>query len=93
LYSVIVTNGAGTVISSNATLAVLPVPASISMSGGRVRLTWIAELGRTYQVLCSDGLTNAAWTELNNVQIISPPIGSIEDTVINPQKFYRVFEK
>lgn len=93
LYSVIVTNGAGTVTSSNAVLAVVPIPVSISMSGSRVRLTWIAELGRTYQVLCSESVTNAAWTELNNVQVIAPPIGSIEDTLINPQKFYRVFEK
>jgi hypothetical protein len=93
LYSVIVTNGAGTVTSSNAALAVVPIPVSISVSGGRVRLTWIAELGRTYQVLCADSVTNVAWTELNNVQLISPPVGSVEDTLINPQKFYRVFEK
>ena len=93
LYSVVVTNGAGTVTSSNAALAVVPIPVSISVSNARVRLTWIAEAGRTYQVLCSDGVTNAAWTELNNVQAISPPVGRIEDPITNAQRFYRVFEK
>jgi hypothetical protein len=66
---------------------------SINVFGDGVRLTWIAGGGRTYQVLCSDNLTNAVWTELNNTQVIFPPIGSVEDTMSNSLRFYRVLER
>ncbi len=70
-----------------------PIAAGINVSGERVRLTWVAAPGRSYQVLFADSLTNAPWTELIAEQVVLPPTGSVEDTLIHPQKFYRVFER
>ena len=87
LYSVIVSNAAGSVTSSNAVLSVYPTAAptlgSASNSGGQIHFSVTGVPGWKYAVLGSTTLTN--WTALQTNT--SPFVFSETDNL--PRRFYR----
>ena len=92
-YSVIVSNGLGSVPSAGAVLTVrfAPVFQTLAKTNGTLKLTWSAAVGQKYQLQYKGGLPSQTWTNLGGIITAtnttangSDPIGS------NPQRFYRV---
>jgi hypothetical protein len=93
-YSVVVTNVAGSVTSSNAMLTVIvPQPPMIQaiavQPGGSVRLTFSGQAGVPYAIDMSSNLTG--WFELTNGILTSSPADFVDDSASNETaRFYRV---
>ena len=94
-YSVVITNIAGTVTSSNALLTVStsafqPV-ATLSLSGTTVTLSWTSEAGTTYRPQYKNSLTDAIWTDIPPDITASGPISSIVTSSSGTtNRFYRI---
>jgi len=92
-YSVLVSNLAGTVISSNALLTILPAaPAEFQTYAIQPDSSMILDLngdvGATYFVESSTNLVD--WSVLTNVSLTSPTIQfSIGTTTNDPQRYFR----
>ena len=83
VYSVVVSNAAGMVTSSSATLSLL----NLNMYAG---LTIVGQVGGNYQIDYRNDLNNPNWTNLTNVVLPSSPYLFI-DTASSQysQRFYR----
>ena len=92
-YSVLVSNLAGTVVSSNALLTILPAaPAEMQVSAiqsdGSLELTLGGDAGATYVVETSTNLAN--WEALFNVSLTGPTIQfSVGSTTNEVQRYFR----
>ncbi len=83
VYSVVVSNAAGTVISANATLSLL----SLNMYAG---LTIVGAVGGNYQIDYRNDLNNTNWLNLTNVVLPSSPYLFIDPaSPQHPTRFYR----
>jgi hypothetical protein len=93
-YSAVVSNALGSVVSSNATVEVLPNPVVIGPSGIAANgfvLTFIPEKGWTNEVQASTNLIQ--WTSLTNIwPSDSTRVVYRDGSATNyPSRFYRVF--
>ena len=94
-YSVFVTNIAGTVLSSNASLSIIlprPMIQSIAITGtNSVRITWSAVSNATYQLQYNENLALSNWSNLGGPVTASGSTASATDNVEGVQRrFYRV---
>jgi len=93
-YSAVVSNLAGSVISSNALLSLIAAnPPSLAFpgapSGGTVSLTAVVDLGATYALESSTNLVN--WTALTNVVAAGSSLNLVVPVSADaPQNFYRL---
>jgi uncharacterized repeat protein (TIGR03803 family) len=92
-YSVIVSNGLGSVVSSDAVLTVAgpPVLQSVVTGAGTLAFTWSAATGESYEVQTTTNLASTNWLDLGGIMTATNTnmsgsfgIGS------NSQQFYRV---
>jgi hypothetical protein len=91
-YSVLATNVAGSVTSSNAALSLLPPAAAhfaaITMNGGRVEISFTGDAYWNYTIETSTNLS--AWNVLTNLTSTSGSFNFTETPDANhPQLFYR----
>jgi len=92
-YSVLVSNLAGFVVSSNALLTILPAsPAEFAVAilqpDGSLNLTLSGDAGATYFVETSTNLVD--WMALTNVSLSSPTIQfNVGAAISEPQRYYR----
>jgi GH25 family lysozyme M1 (1,4-beta-N-acetylmuramidase) len=92
-YSVIATNIAGGITSTNALLALVPPSAAQFMSvtvdgGGAVQVNFTGDAYWTYTIEVSTNLTS--WTDLTNLTSASGVFGFTAGSVTNaPQQFFR----
>ncbi len=89
VYSVVVSNRAGVVTSSNATLAVIfPQPqfSSVTLFGDTVRFTLAGESGSSYVIQTSTNLME--WLDLTNA-VINGHNFEFSNPVTNTHRFYR----
>ncbi len=83
VYTVVVSNAAGSVTSSAATLSLL----NLNMFAG---LTIVGQLGGNYQIDYRNNLNNTNWFNLTNVVLPSSPYLFIDTASPQyPQRFYR----
>jgi hypothetical protein len=92
-YWVVITNSAGSITSSVATLTVVPRPAfyPVTQTSETINFVWSAVAGQAYQLQYQTNLTQANWnnvggpiTATNSTLAASDAIGP------DPQRFYRV---
>jgi len=70
-----------------------PLLANITVSNGRVVLTWPAPPGKAYQVLYKDSLLETEWKVLAGDVVVSGSTASLVDVVQEqPQRFYQIVE-
>jgi N-acetylneuraminic acid mutarotase len=81
-YTVVVSNDAGSVTSSAATLSLL----SINLYAG---LTINGQLSGTYRIEYNTNLSGGSWTTLTNVVLPSSPYLFIDTAAVAGQRFYR----
>jgi hypothetical protein len=100
LYSVTVSNSAGSILSSNAHLLVVPPPSLADaprivlqpVAGGLLPLSFATAAGYRYLVQASDSLTSSNWVVVTNI----PPsfdggtVNLTQPTANIPGLFYRV---
>jgi hypothetical protein len=92
-YTVVVTNGYGSVTSSTAQLTVTPgaIPPHLALGrlANNLTITFTAEAGRTYRLLSSTNLTVWAPVDTNAV-VLGGPIQFVRPITALPKAFYRV---
>ncbi len=91
-YSVVITNLAGTAISSNAVLTVNPlVPPQfnsvVKLAGGQIQMSVSGDPGN-YSVLWGSNFVD--WQLLTNLVIGGSPVQFTDATTNQPQRFYKV---
>jgi hypothetical protein len=93
-YQVVVSNPAGSVSSSLASLTVTTPPAiTVVASSNKLSLTWRANTGRTYQVFYKDNLGDTIWKAFPAGVTIQGSTATFEDLrTENAQRFYLVQE-
>ncbi len=86
------TNDNGTVFRLTVTaLPTAPVFQSIVPTGGTVTLTWSAEVGQKYQMLCRTNLEQPSWVNVGGVVTATNTIMTTVDNVGTDRgRFYRV---
>jgi len=92
-YSVVVSNGLGSVASSGAALIVEtpPVFQSVAQTHGVLTFTWSAAAGQSYQVQTTTNLASAIWTNLGGAFTASNSSVSASCNLGSPsQQFYRI---
>jgi hypothetical protein len=92
-YTVVVTNGYGSVTSSAAQLTVTPGAIPPNLAVGRLAnnltITFTAEAERTYRLLSSTNLTVWAPVDTNAV-VLGGPVQFVQPITALPRTFYRV---
>jgi hypothetical protein len=90
-YSVSVTNVAGGVTSTAATLTVItpPVFLAVTQSGGSITLTWSATAGQTYKAQYTTNFTQPNWSNLA-VLTATNSTATTSETSRDTQRFYRI---
>lgn len=93
VYSVIVTNAAGSTTSSNATLAVFPPPTfGLSSSAGTLQLNANTVTGLTYVVQTTMGLdTPTVWVPITTNVVPANGTLLFTNAITNPQQYFRLF--
>jgi alpha-tubulin suppressor-like RCC1 family protein len=91
-YQVIVTNSAGSVTSSVASLTVVLPPQfqPVLATGGNLQFAWNALPGRTYQLQYKSDLLQTNWSALGSPITAVGGAVSTSDAMTNSQRFYRV---
>ena len=95
-YDVIITNSFGSVTSSVATLNVVFVfqSASLTTNGGPVTFSWLTTPGVPYQVQYTTNLSSSDWTNLGPVIMATNNITTAIDNLgPDPQRFYRILQQ
>jgi hypothetical protein len=92
-YTVVVTNGYGSVTSTAAQLTVTPgaIPPNLAVArlANNLTITFTAESGRTYRLLSSTNLT--AWTSVDtNAVVLGGTIQFVRPITVLPKTFYRI---
>ena len=94
IYSVLVTNYSGSVISSNATLYVISMPpninASINLSNNVLVMTFTTQTGPTYYLEYEDSLTATNWQVLTNVAGTGGPLTLNIPTLAPTMRYFRL---
>lgn len=93
-YSIVITNTAGAITSSDAlltvhTCAVIHVLDISSNSNGGISITWPTDPGIAYTVQSKNDLTDAQWTLLSSSNAAGATI-TFTDSAPGSQRFYRV---
>jgi hypothetical protein len=90
-YSVVVTNLAGAITSSNAVLALVPPAAaffqSISLTAGAVQIGFAGSPNWTYTIESSTDLVT--WTTVTNLTSVNGVFNFSAGTAGSPRQFYR----
>jgi len=94
-YSVVVTNAAGSITSSNAlltiTLPAAPTLSALAFDGSNFRFSFTPVIGLTNSVLTNGTLDGIGWSVLTN---IPPPATAdsitVTDDISGTVKFYRI---
>ncbi len=98
-YSVIVSNSAGSLVSSNAQLLVVSPPdvstapaLTSAASGAQVLLSWQSLAGYRYVLESSDTLATNSWTTVADVPPVftNHVVNLPQDPTVSPQRFFRV---
>jgi uncharacterized protein (TIGR02597 family) len=92
-YSVVVTNVAGAVTSSDAVLALSPCSIHLlnvaSNSDGTLGLTWSTDVGNNYTLQSKDSLADAQWTTFGTYGANASTL-TVSLARTNGQKFFRL---
>ena len=96
-YSVVASNLAGTVTSSNAVLAVMTSPLHLinitPNVDGSVTTIWNVDAGKSYTLQYQDSLLDVTWTDITNVTSVATTL-TVADlnagSTTNPQRFYQL---
>lgn len=93
-YSVIITNVAGSITSSNALLTFNACAISLQSidvsSGVNATFTYAVDAGNDYTLQTKNDLTDANWQDVNSVTAGSSTLTMSDLGVTNSQKFYRL---
>jgi uncharacterized repeat protein (TIGR03803 family) len=92
-YTVVVSNGLGSVTSSGAALIVqaAPVFQSVAQTNGVLTFTWSAAAGQSYQMQTTTNLASAIWTNVGGAFTASNFSMTASYSLGSPsQQFYRV---
>ena len=91
-YSVILTNGAGSVINSNISVRIVP-PGTLTLdfSAGHPNLNLFGSLSSNYVVQYTTNLSGGEWTELLTFTNLSNNLNQVIDSnsIFVPKRFYR----
>jgi unsaturated rhamnogalacturonyl hydrolase len=69
------------------------VPATMTLAGGKVVLTWPAKAGRAYEVFFKGSLADPEWKAVNGAVRLSGDVGALEERAdMEQQRFYQVIE-
>jgi hypothetical protein len=92
LYTVLVSNAGGSVLSqvANLTLAVSPAIGSPGFASGICTFSFPTELGPAYVIQYKYNLDDPSWQVLTNVPGTGGPITITDNDQANPVRFYRI---
>jgi uncharacterized protein (TIGR02597 family) len=93
-YAVSVQNSAGSVLSDDAQLTVVPFAIRLvniaTNLDGTPALTWNVLPGDSYTFEYKDNLTDAAWTAIGNYNAVGATLTVSDSVTTNAQRFYRL---
>jgi uncharacterized protein (TIGR02597 family) len=92
-YSVVITNIAGAITSSDAVLTVMLTPQLLSMAANADNtfgLVWSVSTGTTYHFQSADSISNAQWSTISDYTAASNTLAVVDGPLTNTIRFYRL---